>query len=103
MGKWVNGTPPFPYRYNTKTRELEVDEINLEIYKLIKRMISSGNSCYKVAEELNTRGIPSKKKGEVERRNNQRNYHFRGSPRENTLRKNLGKWPYRQKKTTFKT
>lgn len=66
MGKWVNGTPPFPYRYNTKTRELEVDEINLEIYKLIKRMISSGNSCYKVAEELNTRGIPSKKRGSGE-------------------------------------
>lgn len=63
MGKWVNGTPPFPYRYNTKTRELEVDETNRETYALIKKMILSGNSCYKVAKDLNERGIPSKRGG----------------------------------------
>ncbi|PEA56339.1 recombinase [Bacillus pseudomycoides] len=57
-GKWVNGTPPFPYFYNRLTKELDVDPDKEKVYNLIKKMfLEDMKHSYEIAWELNKLGF----------------------------------------------
>ncbi|MCM3115473.1 recombinase family protein [Neobacillus sp. MER 74] len=64
-GRWVSGQPPFPYKYNKVTRELEVDEADVKVYDLMKKMfLHDLMPTYEIAWELNRLGIKTKRKGD---------------------------------------
>lgn len=57
QGKWVNGTPPFPYVYNKFTKSIEVDKESLDIYNTMKKLfLEDMLTNEEVAIELNKRG-----------------------------------------------
>jgi DNA invertase Pin-like site-specific DNA recombinase len=59
LGKWTNGTPPFPYMYDPIKKGLVVDENKREIYTTMKKMFLNGDPYYKIATYLNKLGISS--------------------------------------------
>lgn len=75
LGKWTNGKPPYPYKYNKKVildennkekviGEVIVDKDEEEVYKYIKETYLSGQKGFEaIAFELNRKKIssPSKK------------------------------------------
>ena len=64
QGKFVNGTPPLGYKYNSLTKEVEVDEEAKKVYRYIIDMVLSGEySAYSIAFELNKQGIPTSYNG----------------------------------------
>jgi DNA invertase Pin-like site-specific DNA recombinase len=64
-GKWVSGQPPFPYVYNRITRELEVDEEDVKVYNLMKKMfLQDLIPIYEIAWELNKLGFKTIRKGD---------------------------------------
>jgi len=52
-GMWTNGRPPYPYVYNSATRQVEVDEEKRKIYRLIIEKYLSGLNAQKISEWLN--------------------------------------------------
>lgn len=52
-GMWTNGRPPYPYVYNSKTRQMEVDEGKRKIYRLVIDKFLNGMSAQKISEWLN--------------------------------------------------
>ncbi|MGM9988302.1 MAG: recombinase family protein [Bacillaceae bacterium] len=63
MGNWVNGTPPFPYRYNAETKGLDVDEEKTKWYRFMIDQFFAGKPFYEIAWELNRMGIKTQKGG----------------------------------------
>lgn len=63
LGRWTNGSPPLPYRYNAAAKELEVEQDKLWIYNLLKQKALDNEPFYKLAQSLNREGIPSPKGG----------------------------------------
>lgn len=66
QGQWTNGTPPFPYVYQTykekyNKKGLVVDDEKLLIYREIIDKALDGTSPQKIAENLNQRGILTSK------------------------------------------
>ena len=60
QGNFVNGKPPLGYRYNSMTKEVEIDEKGKKIYRYIVDKVLSGEySAYSMAFELNKQGIPT--------------------------------------------
>ena len=62
QGQWTNGTPPFPYVYQTykdkfNKKGLVVDDERLPTYREIIEMALKGMPPQKIAEFLNQRGI----------------------------------------------
>jgi site-specific DNA recombinase len=52
-----NGKPPFPYVYNRLTKELEVNEEQLKIYDLLKKLfLDDQKRCYEISILLNKMG-----------------------------------------------
>lgn len=63
-GFWTNGSPPFPYKYNPKTRKAEPDPEKLPIYRFMVEKALQGFSPTDIAFELNnTLKVPSPKGG----------------------------------------
>lgn len=52
-GMWTNGRPPYPYVYNSKTRQIEVDGEKRKIYRMIVDKFLNGMSAQKISEWLN--------------------------------------------------
>lgn len=71
LGKWTNGKPPYPYKYNKKIildennkekviGEIIVDKDEEGVYKYMKDMYLSGQKGFEaIAFELNRKEIPS--------------------------------------------
>lgn len=62
QGKFVHGSPSFPYVYNKITRELDVDEEQAKIYQFIIDRALEGITCNNIAFELNRLGILTPKR-----------------------------------------
>lgn len=59
-GNWTNGTPPYPYEYDSNTKGLIIDENKLLVYNLIKNMFLNELLPLKQIEwKLNQKNIPS--------------------------------------------
>lgn len=63
LGKWTNGTPPFPYKYDIISRQLVVDEENKIIYDEMKSLFFQGKPFYEICWNLNNKGIASPRGG----------------------------------------
>ena len=63
MGNWVNGTPPFPYKYNAEIKGLEVDEEKAKWYRFMLDMFFEGKPFFEIAWELNKKGIKTQRNG----------------------------------------
>ncbi|KNE19655.1 recombinase family protein [Virgibacillus pantothenticus] len=63
LGRWTNGTPPFPYRYEASIKNIVVDEEKNKIYQEMKNMILNEHPCYEVCWYLNNRGVKSPRGG----------------------------------------
>ncbi|MBN8207874.1 recombinase family protein [Bacillus sp. NTK071] len=59
MGRWTNGTPPFPYEYDKNTKSLTVNTVRLAVYRDIVEKFIRGDSIYNIANYLNEKGIKS--------------------------------------------
>ncbi|WP_167957288.1 recombinase family protein [Anaerosporobacter faecicola] len=60
QGNFVNGKPPLGYRFNSMTKEVEIDEDGKKIYRYIVDKVLSGEySAYSMAFELNKQGVPT--------------------------------------------
>ncbi|MFW9973101.1 MAG: recombinase family protein [Candidatus Odinarchaeota archaeon] len=59
-GFWPGGTLPIGYDLNSETKTLIVNEDEAKLVNLIKDLYLEHRSCYRVAQELNTRGYVSK-------------------------------------------
>lgn len=62
QGKFVHGSPSFPYIYNKTTRELEVDETKVELYRFILDKALQGETCNNISYQLNKMGITTVKR-----------------------------------------
>ena len=62
QGKFVHGSPSFPYVYNKITRELDIDEDKVKLYRFIIDKALSGETCNNIAYQLNKMGIPTVKR-----------------------------------------
>lgn len=61
QGYWTNGIPPIPYVYNRLTKELEINNEQLKIYRFIIEKMLEGYTTNKIAWELNKLGAKSPK------------------------------------------
>ena len=61
MGNWVNGTPPFPYKYNPEIKGLEVDEENRKWYRFMLDQFFEGKTFSVISWELNKQGIKTQR------------------------------------------
>lgn len=60
QGKWTNGKPPYPYRYDRNTKTIIVEDDNRVVYnRMLSWFLEDEMPCYKIAWELNKLGIPS--------------------------------------------
>lgn len=59
LGRWTNGTPPFPYDYDPMRKGLVVNEQKRIVYRFIIEAALDGHACEEIAWELNKQGIPS--------------------------------------------
>lgn len=57
QGKWINGTPPIPYRYDKISSKIEIDKENLKVYRFIIEKLLEGYSTNNLAFKLNEMGI----------------------------------------------
>lgn len=62
QGKFVHGSPSFPYIYNKVTKELDIDESKVELYRFIVDKALQGETCNNIAYQLNKMGIPTVKR-----------------------------------------
>lgn len=62
QGKFVHGSPSFPYIYNKVTRELDIDESKVELYRFIIDKALQGETCSNIAYQLNKMGITTVKR-----------------------------------------
>lgn len=62
QGKFVHGSPSFPYVYNRTTRELDIDESKVELYRFIIDKALKGETCNNIAYQLNRMGIATTKR-----------------------------------------
>lgn len=62
QGKFVHGSPSFPYIYNKITRELNIDESKVELYRFILDKALQGETCNNIAYQLNKMGITTVKR-----------------------------------------
>lgn len=62
QGKFVHGSPSFPYVYNKITRELDIDESKVELYRFIIDKALQGETCNNIAYQLNKMGVPTPKR-----------------------------------------
>ena len=62
QGKFVHGSPSFPYAYNRTTRELDIDESKVELYRFIIDKALKGETCNNIAYQLNRMGIETTKR-----------------------------------------
>ncbi len=63
MGNWVNGVPPFPYEYDSKTKSLIVNEENKKWYRFMVEEFLEGKPFYEIAWNLNKAGVKTKRGG----------------------------------------
>jgi len=61
-GCWGPGRPPYGYLYDHDTRKLAVNEFEARIVRLIFNEYAAGKSMVKMANMLNERGIPPRRK-----------------------------------------
>lgn len=54
-GMWTNGSPPYPYIYNRATKQIEVDDEKLKIYRAMLDKYLLGMSTLEIAIWLNRR------------------------------------------------
>ncbi|MBW4081316.1 recombinase family protein [Paenibacillus sp. S150] len=59
LGRWTNGTPPFPYDYDPQRKSLIVNENKHTLYRFIIEAALEGHVCDEIAWELNKQGFPS--------------------------------------------
>ena len=62
QGNFVHGSPSFPYVYNKATKELDIDESKVELYRFIIEKALQGETCNNIAYQLNKMGIPTTKR-----------------------------------------
>lgn len=62
QGKFVHGSPSFPYIYNRVTKELDIDDSKVELYRFIIDKALEGVTCNNIAYQLNKMGIPTVKR-----------------------------------------
>ena len=63
MGNWVNGTPPFPYKYNPETKGLDVDEEKRKWFRFMVDQFFAGKPFFEIAWELNKQGVKTQRNG----------------------------------------
>ena len=63
MGNWVNGTPPFPYKYNPEIKGLEVDEEKRKWYRFMLEQFFEGKTFTAISWELNKQGVKTQRNG----------------------------------------
>ena len=64
-GKWTSGIPSYGYKFNRKTKKLEIDQEKGEIYReLILKPFLEGVPTSEITMNLNKKGIPSARGGE---------------------------------------
>ncbi|MDM5283103.1 recombinase family protein [Peribacillus frigoritolerans] len=60
LGKWTQGIPPLPYVYDSKTKNIYVDEEKRPLYQRIKRLfLEEKMSCLEITLLLNREGVKS--------------------------------------------
>lgn len=57
LGRWTNGPAPLPYRYDAATKQLVVAPEQVDTYLLMKERALADIPVYKIAVELNQRGL----------------------------------------------
>lgn len=64
LGQWTNGTPPYPYEYQSiKPKGVTVNKEKLVHYRYMIESILSGKSTTAIANELNKQHIPAARGG----------------------------------------
>lgn len=59
-GKWVMGTPPYGYRYNRKTKKLDIDEKQAHWVKIFYEwLVNEQCSLKEIARRANNFGVPT--------------------------------------------
>jgi site-specific DNA recombinase len=58
-GMWTNGKPPFPYKNNSASKNIEVDEEKRSVYRLIIEKYLAGMSTQELSVWLNKNKVPT--------------------------------------------
>lgn len=59
LGNWTNGSPPYPYYYDSRFRQVCINDEKAQIYRLIVKKYLEGESTRNIMVYLNTNKIPT--------------------------------------------